>query len=153
MCERLKVASNTEERDQLLVAMMGHSDRMVLENWVASAIQGQLPSQEWGTMFAGLAGNRHHKRLAWNMLTRHWDAVYKVWGQSQFKMKAIIASAMVKADPDEVELFFDSHPCHLEPVCFQVKRIKACHHHRVAMLINSIFYSPSFRLPTYKNAS
>ena len=44
--------------------------------------------QEWETLFAGLAANRHHKRVAWRILTRHWDAVYKVWGQSQFKMKA-----------------------------------------------------------------
>eukprot|EP00438_Fugacium_kawagutii_P020335 Skav220857 [mRNA] locus=scaffold1888:616743:631004:- [translate_table: standard] len=105
MSKRLAAAANTEERDQLLIALMGHGDGPVLEDWVAKAIE------EWETLFAGLAANRHHKRLAWRMLTRHWDAVYKVWGQSQFKMKAIIGHAMSKADPDEVEAFFQSHPC------------------------------------------
>lgn len=111
MCERLQAASNTEERDQLLIALMGHSDGRVLEDWVAAAIGGKLPSQEWETLFAGLASNRHHKRLAWRMLIRHWDAVEKVWGQSQFKMKAIISHAMSKADPEEVQSFFERHPC------------------------------------------
>lgn len=45
------------------------------------------------------------------MLIRHWDAVEKVWGQSQFKMKAIISHAMSKADPEEVQSFFERHPC------------------------------------------
>lgn len=111
MSERLAATSNTEERDQLLIALMGHGDRKVLEDWVAAAIGGALPSQEWSTLFAGLAGNRHHKRIAWKMLTRHWDAVYKAWGQSQFKMKAIVGQAMTGADPDEVQAFFESHPC------------------------------------------
>lgn len=39
------------------------------------------------------------------------DAVYKAWGQSQFKMKAIVGQAMTGADPDEVQAFFESHPC------------------------------------------
>jgi hypothetical protein len=47
------------------------------------------------------------------MLIRHWDAVEKVWGQSQFKMKAIISHAMSKADPEEVQSFFERHPCDL----------------------------------------
>ena len=35
-----------------------------------------------------------------------------MWGQSQFKMKAIVGQAMTGADPDEVQAFFESHPCH-----------------------------------------
>ena len=84
----------------------------MVENWVAKALGGALPTQEWGTLFTGLAGNRHHKRLAWEMLTTHWDALFRVWGQSQFKMKSILAASMAHADADEVQVFFDSHPCH-----------------------------------------
>ena len=81
---------------------------------MAKALGGALPTQEWGTLFTGLASNRHHKRLAWEMMTTHWDALFRVWGQSQFKMKSMIAACMAHADADEVQVFFDSHPCHLE---------------------------------------
>lgn len=92
--------------------------------------------QEWETLFAGLAANRHHKRLAWRMLTRHWDAVYKVWGQSQFKMKAIIGHAMSKADPDEVEAFFESHPCDLVSLWHPLKQHTTDHHSISAILLD-----------------
>ena len=81
--------------------------------WFFISISAEKHQQEWETLFAGLANNRHHKRLAWRMLTRHWDAVEKVWGQSQFKMKAIISHAVSKADPEEVQSFFERHPCDL----------------------------------------
>ena len=117
MSSRLQASKNTEERDQLILAMMGHEDAEQLKEWVAralgDALGASLPSQEWATMFSGLAANHHHKRLAWNLMTRHWQKVYETWGQSQFKMKSIVAAAMTKADIHEVRSFFTANPCSL----------------------------------------
>eukprot|EP00928_Gymnodinium_smaydae_P049172 TRINITY_DN32980_c0_g1_i1.p1 TRINITY_DN32980_c0_g1~~TRINITY_DN32980_c0_g1_i1.p1 ORF type:complete len:923 (-),score=141.40 TRINITY_DN32980_c0_g1_i1:112-2751(-) len=104
-------ATDAEEKDQLTVALMGHADRDAIEGWVAQALEGALPSMEWSTMFVGLAHNSHHESLAWDMLVRHWDVVFKTWGQSQFAMKTIISQALEHADPTIARKFFDEHPC------------------------------------------
>lgn len=54
----------------------------------------------------------------WFVRFGNQDAVYKAWGQSQFKMKAIVGQAMTGADPDEVQAFFESHPCDSVESCW-----------------------------------
>lgn len=112
MVKRQTAAQASEERDQLLIALMGHQSRDAVESWVAHALGGKLASQEWTTLFAGLANNRHHKGLAWDLLVRHWETVYDAWGQSQFRMKAIVVSAMSSCrDAATAKAFFDCHRC------------------------------------------
>mmetsp|Transcript_65960 Transcript_65960/g.143062 ORF Transcript_65960/g.143062 Transcript_65960/m.143062 type:complete len:913 (+) Transcript_65960:120-2858(+) len=105
-------STNNEERDQLLYALGGHQDKTTLEQWVATCLDGSLPSQEWGTLFAGLSSNNFHDGLAWDLLVKHWDVVYREWGQSQFRMKGIVSDAMSACkDPSVAKKFFEDHPC------------------------------------------
>merc|ERR1719215_745930 len=104
-------ATDAEEKDQLTVALMGHADRAVVEDWAVKALAGNLARMEWQTMFDGMSRNSFHKTLAWDELVKHWDTVYQAWGQSQFTMKRIIALTMHSADPKVARDFFATHPC------------------------------------------
>lgn len=119
MCMKQTSTTNTEERDQLLIALMGHRDREAVETWVSRAIGGELSNQEWPTMFIGLSQNSHHAGMAWEALKKHWDIVYKAWGQSQFKMKAIVSYALTDVDLEEAKAFFVDHPCDVARLTIQ----------------------------------
>eukprot|EP00927_Polykrikos_kofoidii_P066732 TRINITY_DN62294_c0_g1_i1.p1 TRINITY_DN62294_c0_g1~~TRINITY_DN62294_c0_g1_i1.p1 ORF type:complete len:934 (+),score=173.95 TRINITY_DN62294_c0_g1_i1:69-2804(+) len=113
LCARLKATTLNEERDHVVSALTaGHRERAELEAWVTDALSGGLDTMDWSGVFVGLSKNKAHPTLAWEMLVRHWDAVFGAWGESQFKMKQIVSYAIPGApDAATVKGFFADHPC------------------------------------------
>jgi len=119
----LRLTEASPHRDTILTALGGSQDRTLLKQFVADSVGAgdhnkRLPLQDWGVLFAGIAGNAHYPGLCWEFFAAHFNAVRDAWGSSQFQMKAIITSAVsslrgTAASFDKVKAFFAApeHNC------------------------------------------